>query len=145
MTVREKKAFLKSYGQTEKMVEQLRQEYKNSYSRAVFKSPAAQNERGGDSPGGTQPERAAEIADKFDKLIARELEKLYSLRKKIERSINGLSDAREQTLLRALYIGVWKDGKLRRKTLSEVADSMGYSLRQASRIHGSALKNLKIK
>ena len=77
---------------------------------------------------------AAIRCEQISRKITDRIEQSAILRDRIETAINGLTDARERRLMRLRYIdGLrWED----------VADELGYEIRQVTRIHGWALAKL---
>lgn len=75
------------------------------------------------------------MINRIDKVIEEEkkLENLYDFMSDLSKEIDKIEDVVERALLRYRYfLGL---------TWEEIADKMGYSLRQVHRIHKSALEN----
>jgi DNA-directed RNA polymerase specialized sigma24 family protein len=89
-------------------------------------------------PRGTEPgdvtAEAAIRCEKISRMITERIEESTALLVRIEAAINNLPDARERRLMRLKYIDGLK--------WAQVADVMGYEIRQVTRIHGWALANM---
>jgi hypothetical protein len=88
--------------------------------------------RGGNSKG------FAAISDcivDFEREIIDDLQKLYTVQSDIQASINQVSDVRYRTLLELYYLNGY--------TWEEVANEIGYAIRQTYRLHGEALQSFK--
>jgi len=128
-----KKQYLKQYIELKREYDQMDERYREL--KSTFLSIPAQVLD--DMPKGSKTD--------FDK-IGRSLAKIEGLEDKkvvilekyisIEKSISGMDDPTERTLMRLRYL----DGL----TMSGVAEKIGYVERHANRIHGRALLNIEI-
>lgn len=130
----EKKIYLKAFFQATVAVKQLEEEIE--LLRLDKISPSL---RYSDIP------RASRYKDMSDYMVTLEklTDKLYSAKYKriklytgISESIEGMEDETERNLLRAKYIHL--------KTWDQVAEVIGYEKRWTMKLHGRALKNLRL-
>lgn len=135
MDPEEKKDYLKSFFQATVAVKQLEEEIE--LLRLDKMSPSF---RYSDMP------RSKHYTDMSDYMVMLEklTDKLCSAKYKriklytgISESIEAMKDETEKNLLRAKYIHL--------KTWDQVADVIGYEKRWTMKLHGRALKNLKLK
>lgn len=80
----------------------------------------------------------SEVVNKMNKIIEMEkdLNELCNFQIKLSGAIDKLENTNERAVLRLRYI--------LNQTWEEIAEKMGYSLRQVTRIHGEALKSFKL-
>ncbi len=78
------------------------------------------------------------IVNKMNKIIEMEkdLNELCNFQIKLSQTIDKMENTNERAVLRLRYI--------LNQTWEEIAEKMGYSLRQVTRIHGEALKSFKL-
>ena len=90
-------------------------------------------------PHGSSCMDLSEYAAQLDELLTElkdQMEQRIRIRREITQRIEAMQDETEKTVLRMYYIN-WIKWK-------EIADRLGYDVRNVTRIHGRALQNFKI-
>lgn len=132
MTSQEKKQYLSGYLYICDEVEDLIRDLEEWYTIAS-KVTASYNAL----PGGGTSDKMTNVVSKILEIkdkCAERLERLDQARRNIERAIESVEDVDLRRLLRYRYIRGWN--------FQKIADRMNYSYRQATRLHGIALRNL---
>ena len=133
MTNQEKKAWLGRYRQLDQRIGQLAEEISLWRSRAQKITPSYEGQpRGG---GEDRLQSAVEMILQLEKEADREIDALVALKGEIRRAIRTVEDSTLRLLLEDRYIhGL---------TWEQVAERMGYGVRQIHRLHGESLSQLK--
>ena len=136
MSIEKKKEYLSSYRNMQKRIINLREQLESL--REVERS--AKGRRLTDMPkGGARQQDLSDLMVHIEELRDKISDKIWEankIRVNIEDAIAGLRDADEQRVLRLRYIEIKKVGT--------ISAEMGYSPRQINRIHGRALKKIKM-
>jgi hypothetical protein len=117
-------------------------------SKINYRSPCFDGNGGGF--GGSEDKMAAVVAEivTYEQEKAGQVLEYFRKYKEIEQTINELEDDAERDILERRYLlnQPWESGydKNSGKYIVGIADSIGYSIRNAYKKHGSALLKLKI-
>lgn len=129
-----KKAYLKRYHAAELAEKEIQEEIDNLRMNKMF--PALIQDG---MPHGSSCMDLSEYAAQLDELLTElkaQMEQRIRIRREITQRIEAMQDETEKTVLRMYYIN-WLKWK-------EIADRMGYDVRNVTRIHERALRNFKI-
>ena len=120
----------------EKELNQLSIAKQEAYDIATGISVDTTKERTQGGPSGNSVENKYINLLELDLQISRQKEKLWRCKTEILEAITMVEDARYRTLLIAYYVNC--------KSWEEVAVQMNYGIRQVYRLHGAALRKIKI-
>lgn len=129
-----KKAYLKRYHAAELAEKEIREEIDDLRMNKMF--PALIQDG---MPHGSSCMDLSEYAAQLDELLTElkdKMEQRIRLRKEITQKIEEMPDETEKTVLRLRYIRWMK--------LEQIAERMGYSLRNITKIHGKALVHFRL-
>lgn len=135
--VSEKKIeWLRQYRATELECVRLQGELERWRSAAERATRAICSTPGGTGAGGSVVERAVDEIGALELALVARLRERTALRRRIERAVEGLEDARLRSLLRLRYIDGMK--------WNRVAEAMFYSDMQVMRLHREAVQLLQV-
>ncbi len=129
-----KKEYLRRYHAAELAEREIREEIDDLRMNKMFPTLIQDG-----MPHGSSCLDLSEYAAQLDELLAElkaQMEQRIRLRKEITAKIEEMPDETEKTVLRLRYI--------RWLRWEQIAEKMGYSFRNITRIHGKALQDLKI-
>lgn len=129
-----KKAYLKRYHAAELAEKEIREEIDDLRMNKMF--PALIQDG---MPHGSSCMDLSEYAAQLDELLTElkdKMEQRIRLRKEITQKIEEMPDETEKTVLRLRYIRWMK--------WEQIAERMGYSLRNITKIHGKALVHFRL-
>lgn len=129
-----KKAYLKRYHAAELAEKEIQEEIDDLRMNKMF--PALIQDG---MPHGSSAGDLSAYAAQLDELLIElkdQMEQRIRIRREITQKIEEMQDETEKTVLRMYYINglKWK----------EIADRMGYDIRNVTRVHGRALQHFKI-
>lgn len=113
----------------------------------IYKSPTFSGEGGGTPASDRIGEAIAKTVD-YERRADELVDKLVDMRLEIERAIQSVDDVVQREILERRYLlfQSW-DSRYDARTgeyIKGIAESMGYSERQIFRLHGEALKKIKM-
>lgn len=137
MSIEEKKEYLNSYRNVRKRIINLREQLESL--REIERSAKSQQLSDMPKGGGSGQQDLSDLMVKIEELREKISDKIWEankIRVNIEDAIAGLQNADEQRVLRMRYIEI--------KRVGVISEELGYSPRQINRIHGNALKKIKM-
>lgn len=130
MTVKE---WLKRARVLDKEVNQLLIAKREAYEHAVGSGIDTSKEQVQGGGGNGTEDKFIRVAD-YELLIDKKIDKLLEIKQEIIEAVNSVENSTYRTLLLAYYVNC--------KTWEQVAEDMGYGVRQIYRMHGEALRRV---
>lgn len=149
-TSQEKKSILKSYGEIEGRVSELRDELEMLWDANALASPTSNEPVRGGGEDGNKTERTYELIEKLSELLESEIDELLLLEYRITQAIQQVPNIVERRVLTLAYIGkpaTAKNGRAlthKRLSLFNIARELSYSYDRVKHIHGAALFHIKL-